>query len=143
MSRNSKGRRNGKLNLDRPIAIGESSGWWFPWQVEPWKLRMVNGQFKPMYRKTVYARPVGKKRRARLLVDQHVATHGQWCPGLPELLHRPHFLTPAAFLTIDHIVPLHRGGTWAKSNLRIICDKANMRLNAIMVNGKRKPDHWW
>lgn len=68
---------------------------------------------------------------ASLIVD-HVADHGWTCPGLPPK-HAPH---PSRDLTVDHIVPLSRGGDpFDRANLRILCRGQNLARNAQLKRG--------
>jgi 5-methylcytosine-specific restriction protein A len=47
-----------------------------------------------------------RERRRRAVAD-HRATHGDWCPGVPELDRGAH---PAAKLSADHLVEVGAGG---------------------------------
>jgi 5-methylcytosine-specific restriction endonuclease McrA len=60
------------------------------------------------------------RRLSRLLVEAHVATNGWVCPGDED--HQPH---PSRDLTVDHIIPVTRGGQNTPPNLRILCRRSN------------------
>jgi hypothetical protein len=126
-------RKRGKLGLERPLSIGPVTGWWFPWQVRP--RRLADGA---RYQRTsVYRRRTANVKKAQRFKRQHEYIHGSWCVGAAEIAHKPHFLKGREFLTVDHVLPLAKGGTWARSNLRVICNKANLRLNGKLVNGNQ------
>ncbi|MFK0282572.1 HNH endonuclease [Streptomyces sp. NPDC090499] len=54
--------------------------------------------------------------------------HGEWCPGWGVPAHG------SADLTVDHIIPLAKGGTHHRENLRVLCRSCNSRRGA-------KPDN--
>ncbi|MFI1090937.1 HNH endonuclease [Streptomyces sp. NPDC020917] len=58
--------------------------------------------------------------RARLIAE-HVAIHGQWCPGFEREAHT------AERLSVDHIVPRTAGGTDDRENLQVLCLSCNSR----------------
>lgn len=74
------------------------------------------------------------KRAARAYLDRWVAEHGEYCPGAPDLRHKPH-PAPRATLTLDHIQPLSEGGTLMDpTNHRVLCRSANSKT------GRRRRD---
>jgi 5-methylcytosine-specific restriction endonuclease McrA len=101
-----------------------SDGWWFPWQVRPDLL--ADGA--SVHRKSLMKRPTSLGRRAKRMKDRHRQAYGRWCPGVPEIDHEPHRLSQRQYLTVDHIIPVVRGGTHQEDNLRVICNKANKIL---------------
>ena len=73
---------------------------------------------------TTYDTPTYRVRRAALL-DAWRIDNGPWCPGADDLDHSPHPVQWPDHLTIDHIIPLSRGGTHHTENLRVLCNQAN------------------
>jgi 5-methylcytosine-specific restriction endonuclease McrA len=72
-------------------------------------------QRSPMHRSSAWQRTSHRMLRA------HMIAHGPWCPG--DAYHAAHVSWD---LTIDHIVPLSRGGAeFDPSNLRVLCRGAN------------------
>jgi hypothetical protein len=123
----SDGRAIGMIGLSRPRAIGEPSGWYWSWQPEP----ILLGSGQRVFQKSAYRRPTGAKKRMVAFRKAYEREYGRYCSGAPEIGHLPHHLTsPRRFLTVDHIIPLAVGGLTVKSNLRVVCDKANARLNS-------------
>ncbi|MER5898897.1 HNH endonuclease [Streptomyces mirabilis] len=45
--------------------------------------------------------------------------HGEWCPGWRVPAHA------SQDLTVDHIIPLAKGGTHHRENLRVLCRRCN------------------
>ncbi|RVW03018.1 hypothetical protein EGT50_09930 [Rhodococcus xishaensis] len=60
-----------------------------------------------------------RQRRARAVRD-HVAQHGNWCPGVGRPPHA------AADLTANHVVPIARGGD-PRGPLTVVCRPCNSR----------------
>lgn len=59
------------------------------------------------------------------IVAAHVAAHGWWCPGAPDLQHAPHVVKPGR-LDVDDIVPVKDGGDRRDpGNKRVLCRSAN------------------
>lgn len=59
------------------------------------------------------------------IIARHVAAHGWWCPGAPELNHKPHPVRPGQ-LDVDDIVPVSRGGDRLDpQNKRVLCSRVN------------------
>jgi len=59
------------------------------------------------------------------IIAAHVEAHGWWCPGAPDLGHKPHAVKPGA-LDVDDIVPVSRGGDRRDpQNKRVLCRRAN------------------
>lgn len=58
---------------------------------------------------------------ARTVVAEHVRLHGHACPGWQVPAHE------SSDLTVDHIIPLARGGTHDRSNMRVLCRGCNSR----------------
>ncbi|MFF4316010.1 HNH endonuclease [Streptomyces sp. NPDC001507] len=54
--------------------------------------------------------------------------NGEWCPGWGVSAHA------AQDLTVDHIIPLVKGGTHHRENLRVLCRSCNSRRGS-------KPDN--
>lgn len=117
-----RGRKTGPSQ--RPEAIGAVTGWWFAWQAHPNLL--ADGA--TVYRKSVYRRSTGSATRMKRLKKNHRREWGEWCEGVPELGHEAHWLSKSHFLTVDHIVPLRLGGSHERSNLRVVCNWANLQL---------------
>lgn len=61
------------------------------------------------------------RKRAAYVLAQHRATHGEHCPGYRVPAH------VSSDLTVDHIVPLAKGGTHELSNLSVLCRACNAR----------------
>lgn len=59
------------------------------------------------------------------IIARHVEAHGWWCPGAPELGHKPHPVKPGQ-LDCDDIVPVSRGGDRRDpQNKRVLCRSVN------------------
>lgn len=59
------------------------------------------------------------QRTAAAVLAEHRRAHGNWCPGWRREAH------PADELTVDHVIPLSKGGTNHRSNLAILCRPCN------------------
>jgi hypothetical protein len=68
----------------------------------------------------------GHDARARRIIAAHIARHGLWCPGAPELGHLAHQTSGegGGKLTLDHRVPRVLGGT-AADGTRVLCQRWN------------------
>lgn len=62
----------------------------------------------------------------RRLIQDHVNYFGNYCPGAHERNHKPHYLEPDDYLTIDHILPIGQFGTNSRANKRILCNSENL-----------------
>lgn len=59
------------------------------------------------------------------IIAAHVEQHGWWCPGAPDLHHKPHPVKPG-HLDVDDIVPVSKGGDRRDPrNKRVLCRSAN------------------
>ncbi|WP_415923438.1 HNH endonuclease [Streptomyces sp. WI03-4A] len=58
---------------------------------------------------------------ARQVLAEHRASYGDLCPGWGVPSHA------SADLTVDHVVPLAKGGGHEPSNLRVLCRGCNAR----------------
>jgi hypothetical protein len=70
-----------------------------------------------------------ERKRRRLLVADHRARVGDWCPGLGD--HPAH---PSADLVADHVVEVAAGGL-ASGPLRVLCRSENSRRSAWLATG--------
>jgi 5-methylcytosine-specific restriction endonuclease McrA len=76
-------------------------------------------------RNAVYADPRWAPLRQQVL-RAWIGEHGYWCPGIDgDDGHPAH---PARDLTVDHVVPVSRGGApYDRSNLGVLCGSGNSR----------------
>ncbi|MFF1597681.1 HNH endonuclease [Streptomyces mirabilis] len=58
---------------------------------------------------------------ASSVIAEHRASHGDRCPGWGTVPHT------ATDLTVDHVIPLAKGGTHDRANLRVLCRSCNSR----------------
>jgi 5-methylcytosine-specific restriction protein A len=58
---------------------------------------------------------------ARQVLSEYRASNGERCPGWQVPPHG------SADLTVDHVIPLARGGTHDRSNLAVLCRRCNSR----------------
>jgi hypothetical protein len=68
---------------------------------------------------------------SRRIIEAHVAAHGWWCPGAPELGHDPH---PCTDLTTDHLDELV--GSLPGGPRRVLCRVENGRRSATHQSGR-------
>lgn len=81
--------------------------------------------------RTVRHRTPAWDRLSRRMLAEHRRTVGPWCPG--DGAH--HDAHPCHDLTLDHVIPLHLGGTDDRSNARIMCRSHNSRLGGGLSRG--------
>jgi len=65
-----------------------------------------------------------ERREHERIIDAHVAAHGWWCPGAPDLDHAPHLVAPNG-LDVDHIIPVGAGGQRVGGPKRVLCRAMN------------------
>ena len=61
----------------------------------------------------------GYRRLRKSVMRQWLQEHGPLCPGWQRPPHQ------AYDLTVDHIIPVARGGQTARSNLQVLCSTCN------------------
>lgn len=66
------------------------------------------------------------RRQAAQVLAEHRARQGEWCPGWRVPGHT------ASDLTVDHVIPLARGGTHDRANLSVLCRGCNSRKRDAM-----------
>ena len=81
---------------------------------------LTSGLCQPC-RNIYYGREYRQLKAAVLL--PHIARFGHWCPGYKHASHK----VPLRELTVDHRIPISRGGTTALRNLHVLCASCNKR----------------
>lgn len=84
------------------------------------------------------ASPVGRGHAWRMLRDEAIAAHlrrfGWWCPGWGRPAHG------ADDLTLDHELPIARGGLSTRANLgSVLCRSCNARKSDIVIDPEQLP----